>query len=417
MEIIELEERQFRNYSYIHSNRNIYQTVENAKRLESKYNQKLYLGLIDDQNNLLAATLLLISKLKGKYLYGYAPKGFLIDYNNEELLTTFTNKLKEYLKERKFVFIKLDPLIPYQIYNKEKKIIYQNKNIMPFLKRLGYNHLGFNNYFETHNSRYYVYLNTNKDSLEDTFKKVSRNVKRSIQNSLNMGITIHKGDINNLDLFYSLISKKTKLTKEDIQSYFNTYNNNQNSFEVYFAKIDPQIYVNNYRYLEREEFKKNNYLYQKIVESNNQNRKLINKKLVSDKVLQKYKKEIVNATNIYSKFPNGLIVGTCAIIKNNKEITFFIDGYEEKLREVHSSYFLKWEIIKKYMKEGYTLFNLGEISGNMNKENNKYYGLYFSKMGFNSKVVEYPGEFDLIINSPLYSIFYNIMHLRSKIQK
>ena len=69
------------------------------------------------------------------------------------------------------------------------------------------------------------------------------------------------------------------------------------------------------------------------------------------------------------------------------------------------------------MKEGYTLFNLGEISGNMNKENNKYYGLYFSKMGFNSKVVEYPGEFDLIINSPLYSIFYNIMHLRSKIQK
>ena len=127
MEIIELEERQFRNYSYIHSNRNIYQTVENAKRLESKYNQKLYLGLIDDQNNLLAATLLLISKLKGKYLYGYSPKGFLIDYNNEELLTTFTNKLKEYLKERKFVFIKLDPLIPYQIYYKDKKIIYQYK--------------------------------------------------------------------------------------------------------------------------------------------------------------------------------------------------------------------------------------------------------------------------------------------------
>ena len=56
MEIIELEERQFRNYSYIHSNRNIYQTVENAKRLESKYNQKL--GIIAGINSLLVGNYL-----------------------------------------------------------------------------------------------------------------------------------------------------------------------------------------------------------------------------------------------------------------------------------------------------------------------------------------------------------------------
>lgn len=417
MQIIELQELQFKNYSHIHSARNIYQTVEYAKVLEKKGYTKSYLGLINENNSLVAACLLMTKKLNKKYFYGYVPRGFLIDYQNSELLRTFTENLKAYLKEKKYIFIKLDPLIIYKKYNKQNEVIYENKNIMPFLKTLGYNHLGFHNYFEAHNSRYYVYLNTQNKSIEEMYQNISRNVKRSIQNSLNMGITIHQGTMENIDLFYSLIQKKTTIPIEEFKDYLSYFNEKENKFEIYFAKIDPEIYINNYRYLERQELEKNNQLYQKIVQSNTKNRKLINKKLVSDKILQKYKKEVINATKIYSKFPNGLIVGTCAIFKNNRQITFFMDGYEEKLREVHSSYILKWEIIKKYMKEGFQIFNLGEISGNRDQKNNKYYGLYFSKMGFHGEVIEYPGEFDLIIHPTLYSIFYNIMHLKSKKKK
>jgi len=112
--------------------------------------------------------------------------------------------------------------------------------------------------------------------------------------------------------------------------------------------------------------------------------------------------------------PNGLVIGTCAIIKNNREINFIIDGYEEKFRDVYSSYLIKWEIIKKYMNEGYTKFNLGEITANISKENNKFYGLYLSKAFFNGKIIEYPGEFDLVINKLSYSIFYNKMYYKNK---
>ena len=68
---------------------------------------------------------------------------------------------------------------------------------------------------------------------------------------------------------------------------------------------------------------------------------------------------------------------------------------------------LKHEIIDSYSKKEYKVFNLNGISGDFNKKN-KYYGLYDFKSGFNSKVLEYIGEFDIVINKINYSAFNNI---------
>ena len=96
MKIIELTELQFKNYSKIHSMRNYFQTIEYADfEKENGYN-KLLLGLIDDNNNLCAATLILLKELKGKYKVGIVPNGYLINYNNSNLFEDFTKELKKY---------------------------------------------------------------------------------------------------------------------------------------------------------------------------------------------------------------------------------------------------------------------------------------------------------------------------------
>ena len=55
MIIIELNEEQFRSYANFHSNRNYFQTVEFANMYELYGYKKLYVGLVDDNNNLIAA--------------------------------------------------------------------------------------------------------------------------------------------------------------------------------------------------------------------------------------------------------------------------------------------------------------------------------------------------------------------------
>ena len=413
MMIIELNEEQFRSYANFHSNRNYFQTVEFANMYELYGYKKLYVGLVDDNNNLIAASLLLLNKIKN-YKYAYAPRGFLIDYNDMELFKTFTIMLKNYLKKIKVVFVKVDPRFVYKKYDKDLNIINDNSKMIPFLESLDYVHLGFNTYFESINSRFEV-ISTDFGSIKEAYDSLSRNVKRSIIENNKMGISIHEGDASNIDLFYNIIKKKTKNNLVYFKNYFKCFNTQDNKIELYFAKINTETYVNNYRYLVNKETKNNNLINGKMQDINSyKSKNLLDKKILSDHLLQEYNNKLVDAINLYKNYPNGLIVGTCAVIVNNKEVYFLMDGYVPELKEIHTSYSLKWEIIKKYINLGYKVFNLGEITGNFSSENNKYYGLFFSKMGFNSYVYEYPGEFDLVANKFMYKLYYNVMHYESK---
>ena len=413
MMIIELNEEQFRSYANFHSNRNYFQTVEFANMYELYGYKKLYVGLVDDNNNLIAASLLLLNKIKN-YKYAYAPRGFLIDYNDMELFKTFTIMLKNYLKRIKVVFVKVDPRFVYKKYDKDLNIINDNSKMIPFLESLDYVHLGFNTYFESINSRFEV-ISTDFGSIKEAYDSLSRNVKRSIIENNKMGISIHEGDASNIDLFYNIIKKKTKNNLVYFKNYFKCFNTQDNKIELYFAKINTETYVNNYRYLVNKETKNNNLINGKMQDINSyKSKNLLDKKILSDHLLQEYNNKLVDAINLYKNYPNGLIVGTCAVIVNNKEVYFLMDGYVPELKEIHTSYSLKWEIIKKYINLGYKMFNLGEITGNFSSENNKYYGLFFSKMGFNSYVYEYPGEFDLVVNKFMYKLYYNVMHYESK---
>ncbi|MCI6002321.1 MAG: aminoacyltransferase [Tenericutes bacterium] len=413
MMIIELNEEQFRSYANFHSNRNYFQTVEFANMYELYGYKKLYVGLVDDNNNLIAASLLLLNKIKN-YKYAYAPRGFLIDYNDMELFKTFTIMLKNYLKRIKVVFVKVDPRFVYKKYDKDLNVINDNSKMIPFLESLDYVHLGFNTYFESINSRFEV-ISTDFGSIKEAYDSLSRNVKRSIIENNKMGISIHEGDASNIDLFYNIIKKKTKNNLVYFKNYFKCFNTQDNKIELYFAKINTETYVNNYRYLVNKETKNNNLINGKMQDINSyKSKNLLDKKILSDHLLQEYNNKLVDAINLYKNYPNGLIVGTCAVIVNNKEVYFLMDGYVPELKEIHTSYSLKWEIIKKYINLGYKVFNLGEITGNFSSENNKYYGLFFSKMGFNSYVYEYPGEFDLVVNKFMYKLYYNVMHYESK---
>jgi len=412
--IIELSEEQFRKYSSIHTNRSYFQTVEFTNMYKNNGYENIYIGLIDENNNLHAATTLLINKVKN-YKYAYAPRGFLIDYSNYELFKTFTELLKRYLKKIKIVFVKIDPYIPYQIYDKNLNMLNKYGSIMASFNSLGYLHLGFNNNFESINSRFEIKVD-HYESIEDAYSKLDRKIKRKLRENNKMNITIHKTDDEEVKKLFTFIKDESKLSYiSDLANFMTT---NDNKLEAYYAKLNTKNYVNNYRYLLQEEMKVNSKLNNKVKDSGaNVNEKLLKMKMLSDHLLKKYEKEIVKATNLYKNYADGIIVGVSFIIRNNKEIYFLANGYLDNLKEIDASYLLKWEIIKKYINEGYKSFNLGEISGNFSYENNPYFGLYYSKSGFGGNIYEYPGEFDLVVNKAIYKIFYNVMHYESKIKK
>ena len=68
MQIISLKEIKFKNYSRIHSRRNYFQSIEFANFQKNRGYQVLYIGLLDDSDNVIAASLILGKTILGKYL-------------------------------------------------------------------------------------------------------------------------------------------------------------------------------------------------------------------------------------------------------------------------------------------------------------------------------------------------------------
>lgn len=412
MKIIVLTQTQYKNYSNIHNERNFGQTIEYSLLEDNRSLRKLFLGLVDDSNNLFAATLLLIKNISPSIKEAYAPNGFLIDYSNFNLVKTFTEELIKYLKNTKITYLITNPMFKYRIYNKKNIQIENNQNILDNLIKLDYKPIGYSSDF----SKYDIIIE-NYNDINDIYRKFNRNTKRNIKESLNMGISLHKASIKDIDKFYEIIKKKTKHNLSYYNNLMNTYNTKENKMEIFFTKLDPQRFLINTKKLYEKEVKRNEAIHNNIQKKlGRMTEKELNKKINSDSLLEKYKELLNKAIKFSKNNQESVIIGTCAIIKNNKEIYFLIDGYKESFRSIHSSHILKWALIKKYSLLGYKIFNLGEIHKDYLNKNSKYHGQYMYKIGFGGNIVEYSQNLLLVINKPIYTAYIKLQKLKPKMK-
>lgn len=388
MKIIELNDKQFKNYSKLHSNRNYKQTTEYA--MMKRGYSKLYLGLLDEESsNLMGATLILVKRIS-RYKMGIVPGNFLIDYHNEELFKNFVNYLKEYLKKKNFIYLKVENKITYKIFNKDGNVEYFDTDLVKLFDNLNFKRSDKKHYLE-------VILKAGKTA-DDTYNLFNNTTKESINLASERAISIYKDDKTSVNTIFSLNTNSNKKEVEKIINYFNT---DSNKAEVYLAKINPEKYVNNYRFLIQKEDEINSELSMTIQNmSINKTEDLINKKMESDKLINRYNSEIIKATNLYSKYSKEVTIGSILILRNNREIYFLDESYNKELEEFYTSHLIKWEIMKKYIDKGYNIFNFGSIKDINNNDND-----YLFKVGFGGKIYEYIGTYDLVINMPLYSIF------------
>ena len=93
MHIKLLTNAEFLEFSKLFKPGSIYQTPYYAFTMHEEGYSSMFVGLMDG-NVLKAASLILVYKVNG-FKYALAPRGFLIDYNDEELVTTFTKLIKK----------------------------------------------------------------------------------------------------------------------------------------------------------------------------------------------------------------------------------------------------------------------------------------------------------------------------------
>ena len=414
MKIITLDEISFDKFANTHKYRNYYQTSAYGKTIKNHGYDIHYIGIIDDSGNLLGASLLLYKEVMMNYKIAYAPRGFLLDYTNINNLKEFTTRLKKLLSKQGFISITIDPYLPVNIRNKDGKImnINNDSNIaLENLKVSGYNYLGPNLFFESKKPRFEAIITLN-DDIKDIYQSFEKRVRHKIKKAIRSGVEIYKGSKEELDLFYELIKKKYD---KSLSYYIDFYNNFENNIDLYFAKLNTETFVITSRLQYEKEIEENNELANKIQNSKNENtkKKLINEKMESDKLVNTYKKNLVWATNLLKENPEGLIIGTSLNLTYDNVGYLIIEGFNQNFKTLNPNYLIKWKMVNDYKNKNFKYINLNAVSGEFNKIT-KYSGLNEMKLGFNSLVTEYIGEFELIISPLPYNLYKNLNKEKKK---
>ncbi len=392
---------EFTNFGNRHPLSNFYQTINYAMLMaETGYDYDI-VGLINQDNEIVAASLILLKPIGMKSFYGYAPRGFLIDYDNPELVTIFTEELKKYYADKNVIFIKVNPnLIIGEIDNKTYEITYNaNKNIINTLTTNGYKKLADNLYFEAQLPRFNAIINLN--DVEPT--NYAKNTKNKIKKGLRKGLTFEKVNKDKINEFYNLMKNKKDNSEYYYQDYYTVFEKDD-AIDLFLVSINYEDFLQNSQYVYNEEVNKNTHLNNKL--ANKSYEKVINAKMNSDKIMLTYKNDIMEATKGITDNRKEYIAGAL-VIRHNNMASIIFSAYDKKYKRFAPNYFLHYHLIK-YYKGNMKYLDLNGIVGNFENTNNPYYGLNRFKIGFNPKLYEYIGEFDLIINNKSYeNLLYN----------
>ena len=355
----------------------------------------------DDEDNIIAAAQVLTRK--GLW---YVPRGPILDYNNKELLGFFLTNLKKFAKTKQAKLVKLD--IPIAVKDeklanfKDIDVDRSNDELIKTFKSYGYNHKGFSLDMSSTIQPRFNTVTKLEQPVPDLFSKDTRRLIRDADKKF---VEVRRCGKENLDdfLFALACTEKRKNISLRGREYF------ENLLDTFGDNALLYIsYINVEKALKECHNRKEN-LEKEIEELGEKSPK--KKRTLEEQVAGTEKLiTLFNGLEIEDKSKDQVISAAITIAYGNHAEIIYA-GMNEDFAKLPAQYKVFSDTMKKAQEMGISEVSMGGIEGSLND----------SLLGFKSKfspnIVEYYGEFDLVI-SHVFNLMYNYgLPLRRKILK
>ena len=375
-----------------------------------------YVGIENNKHQLVAATLLLEKHLPLGYCYLYAPRGYVIDFKDYELLKTFTEEIKRYAKKKKAIFVKIDPDIIYHEEDCNQEVIIDKDNqAYQFLKKLGYRHLGFTKNFETMQPRYTFRIDFSKP-WEEIEKNFSKTTKQRIKKAEDLLVDVKIGTDKDIDTFYQLMilteTRKDFVTHNEkyYQSLYQIWNQD-NECNLFLGSINLDKIIKKQTELKQEiENELTKYEHENLSKSEK------TKKNELEKRKDKLETDIIKYQQAQKEYGTNITLSAHFIIEYGDKAWVLYAGNHNILTDTYTNYKTYEQHIKYYYDKKIKTYDQFGTIGDLRKEN-PLLGLHEFKKKFGGNYVEFTGEFDLVLNKPMYFIFTKLVPLYRKLIK
>lgn len=397
--IKDLSEKEYQAFWEKTPNNHFMQSYEWGQACQKNRDQiPCYVGLKNDKDELVAAALLLKKKTPLNMCYFYAPRGFTMNFEDNKVLSEFTNGLKNYLKEENAIYLKLDPPLMYQEVNTEGEKIEDGKNnyvIFNNFLNLGYKHKGFNKLYEGNQPRYTFRTYYNKyNSFDEVEKTFSKSFSKPLKRSYNYDIEIYQSDeVKTFHELIKLISDKDGFNEYSFDYYNNVYEelSKKGYIKVYNVTINPSKLIEKFtKELETEKKEERKAKIQKDIE-------------YFTEISKNHKDEYTCASLIctYSA------TGAWSLYIGNDEVATYTGTVNR----------LYYEFMKDAYDNGYEYADLFGVVGDPKTKYKNLAGIFEYKRKIGGDLIEFIGEFDLINKPFWYKVLPTLLKIYRKIKR
>lgn len=393
---IGIDEKEFDDFVKGFSSTSFMQTSSWAK-VKSAWEHDL-VGMYSKGKLVCTAMILKRNLFFGKRLF-YIPRGLVIDYSNEDLLSEFINELKIYAKKNNAIDIKIDPFVCFNQDNIQnikkdkgfeirKPFVSNTNNLVKGLKKNGFKHGGYKKEVNAYiQPRYTMAISLkdkdgnffSKEDLRRSFPKNTRNYIGTYQEERGVEFSYSKDpkDVKDLVSVLHCTEERQHIALRSEKYFKNLMESFKDDAVLFFARVDINKYI---------EFLKQDMI-------NHENKK------------EFCEKQMKEALDVKEKYGNKPLAGATIVMMPTCEegikVASFL--YAGTNTEILPS--LKITNGLMYYRLCYCLDNycdycdLGGVDGSLEDHLSTF------KSKFNPEVLELVGEFDLVVSKFWFNIF------------
>ncbi|MCE5038008.1 aminoacyltransferase [Staphylococcus auricularis] len=395
-----------------------FQVKENIATREQDGFQVVLLGIKDDENQVIAASLFSKIPTMGSYVY-YSNRGPVMDYSDLGLVDFYLKELDKYLQQHNCLYVKMDPYWIYNIYDKDinqHEDVTQNDAVVNLFKSFGYKHHGFTTQYDSSSQvRWMGVLNLENETPKTIKKQFDSQRKRNINKAKNYGVKVRFLDRDEFDLFLDLYretEERQGFASKTDDYFYNFLDNYGDKVLVPLAYIDLDEYVESLQASLNDLETRRDQMMQK----ENKSEKQLKKIAELDKQIDHDQKELLHASELRQTDGSILNLASGVYFANAYEVNYFSGGSSEKYNQYMGPYMMHWFMINYCFEHGYSRYNFYGLSGDFT-EDSEDYGVYRFKRGFNVQIEELIGDFYKPIRKVKYWIFTTLDSIRKKVKK
>jgi beta-lactam resistance factor len=354
-------------------------------------------------DKLVGVSSLLYRSLPFGFTMCYIARGPIIDYTNRALVEFVFTSLRDIVKRRRALFIKIDPTLCLSktVLNKQDSDYSETLVTLQYLRELGFIWSGkTTGMADTIQPR--IQAKIYKENFGED--KLSKSTKQAIRTAQNKGIKVQFGGIELLDSF-SLLMKKTEARKNislrNEAYYRNLLLTFQNHAYITLSTLDLSERLQELE----EQWTQNQIFIQSLVNTAKSSKfqtRLKEKERLDEEIT--FLKKHISAGVLIAP-----LAGTLTLEFGQTSVNLYA-GMDEEFKRYNAPILTWYQTAHHAFERGSLWQNLGGI------EHARDGGLYRFKSNFNPTIEEYFGEFTLPTH-PLYPVISLVFDLRKKLRK